>query len=54
MILKKELLRSAGFLLRRLPDMYKIIDRTMLQVNGNHFGYEGMTITEACTIYRIP
>ena len=29
-----------------LPDMYKRIERSMLQVNGNHFGYEGMTITE--------
>ena len=29
-----------------LPDMYKIIERSMKQVNGNHFGYEGMTITE--------
>ena len=29
-----------------LPEMYKIIERTMKQVNGNHFGYEGMTITE--------
>ena len=27
---------------KALPDMYKIIERTMLQVNGNHFGYEGM------------
>ena len=31
---------------KALPDMYKIIERTMHQVNGNHFGYEGMTITE--------
>jgi len=31
---------------KALPDMYKIIERTMKQVNGNHFGYEGMTITE--------
>jgi len=29
-----------------LPEMYKVIERTMHQVNGNHFGYEGMTITE--------
>jgi len=29
-----------------LPEMYKVIDRTMKQVNGNHFGYEGMEITE--------
>ena len=29
-----------------MPDMYRIIEKTMKQVNGNHFGYEGMTITE--------
>jgi PKHD-type hydroxylase len=29
-----------------MPEMYKTIERTMLQVNGNHFGYEGMAITE--------
>ena len=31
---------------KAMPDMYKIIERTMKQVNGNHFGYEGMMITE--------
>ena len=31
---------------KAMPDMYRIIERTMHQVNGNHFGYEGMTITE--------
>ena len=31
---------------KAMPDMYKIIERTMKQVNGNHFGYEGMVITE--------
>ena len=29
-----------------MPDMYRIIERTMKKVNGNHFGYEGMMITE--------
>ena len=29
-----------------LPQMYKIVERTMLQVNNNHFGYEGMQLTE--------
>jgi len=37
-----------------LPDMYKIIDRTMKQVNGNHFGYEGMTITEPAQFTEYP
>ena len=28
-----------------MPDMYKMIERSMLQANRNHFGYEGMTLT---------
>ena len=31
---------------KALPEMYRIIERTMKQANGNHFGYEGMMITE--------
>jgi len=37
-----------------LPDMYKIIERSMLQVNGNHFGYEGMGITELAQFTEYP
>ena len=37
-----------------LPEMYKIIERTMKQVNGNHFGYEGMTITEPAQFTEYP
>jgi len=37
-----------------LPEMYKVIDRTMKQVNGNHFGYEGMTITEPAQFTEYP
>ena len=29
-----------------LPQMYKVLDRVMHQTNGNHFGFEGMQITE--------
>jgi len=36
------------------PDMYKKIERTMLQVNGNHFGYEGMGITELAQFTEYP
>jgi len=37
-----------------LPDMYRIIDRSMKQVNGNHFGYEGMEITEQAQFTEYP
>ena len=43
---KKRITTISWIPFKALPDMYKIIDKTMKQVNGNHFGYEGMTITE--------
>ena len=29
-----------------MPEMYKEIEATMLKANGNHFGFEGMRLTE--------
>ena len=37
-----------------MPDMYRRIEATMLQVNGNHFGYEGMRITEMAQFTEYP
>jgi len=37
-----------------MPDMYKRIERSMLQVNGNHFGYEGMQLTELAQFTEYP
>ena len=37
-----------------LPQMYKIVERTMKQVNGNHFGYDGMQITEPAQFTEYP
>jgi len=37
-----------------MPDMYKIIERSMLQANRNHFGYEGMKITEMAQFTEYP
>ena len=39
---------------KALPDMYKITERSMKQVNGNHFGYEGMQITEPAQFTEYP
>lgn len=39
---------------KAMPDMYRIIDQTMQKVNGNHFGYEGMTITEPAQFTEYP
>jgi len=37
-----------------MPDMYKRIERSMLQVNGNHFGYEGMQLSEPAQFTEYP
>ena len=39
---------------KTMPDMYKMIESSMLQANGNHFGYEGMTITEPAQFTEYP
>jgi len=39
---------------KALPEMYKTIERSMKQVNGNHFGYEGMQITEPAQFTEYP
>ena len=31
---------------KEMPEMYRDIEKTMLQANNNHFGFEGMQITE--------
>jgi len=52
--LKKRITTISWIPFKEMPDMYKIIDRTMHQVNGNHFGYEGMTITETGQFTEYP
>ena len=39
---------------KAMPEMYQRIERSMLQVNGNHFGYDGMTITEPAQFTEYP
>ena len=39
---------------KAMPDMYRTIERSMLQANGNHFGYEGMIITEPAQFTEYP
>ena len=39
---------------KAMPDMYRIIERSMLQANGNHFGYEGMQLTEYAQFTEYP
>jgi PKHD-type hydroxylase len=37
-----------------MPDMYRMIERSMKQANGNHFGYEGMQLTEYAQFTEYP
>ena len=51
---KKRITTISWIPFKAMPEMYKIIERTMLQVNGNHFGFEGMTITEPAQFTAYP
>ena len=51
---KKRITTISWIPFKALPDMYRIIERTMKQVNGNHFGYDGMQITEMAQFTEYP
>ena len=51
---KKRITTISWIPFKALPDMYRIIEKTMLQANGNHFGYEGMAITETAQFTEYP
>jgi len=39
---------------KKMADMYKDIEKVMKQTNGNHFGFDGMTITEMAQYTEYP
>ena len=39
---------------KKMNDMYKDIERIMKTTNGNHFGFEGMTLTEPAQYTEYP
>tara|TARA_R100000008_G_scaffold26622_1_gene14584 strand:+ start:239 stop:823 length:585 start_codon:yes stop_codon:yes gene_type:complete len=39
---------------KKMPEMYKDIERIMKQTNGNHFGFDGMQITEMAQYTEYP
>ena len=51
---KKRITTISWIPFKSMPDMYRIIERTMKQANRNHFGYEGMTITELAQFTEYP
>jgi len=51
---KKRITTISWIPFKALPEMYTIIERAMKQVNGNHFGFEGMTLTEYAQFTEYP
>ena len=39
---------------KKMHEMYKQIEKTMKQTNGNHFGFDGMQITEMAQYTEYP
>ena len=39
---------------KKMPEMYKDIEKTMMKTNNNHFGFEGMQITEMAQYTEYP
>ena len=51
---KKRITTISWIPFNAMPQMYTIIERTMLQVNGNHFGYDGMRLSEPAQFTEYP
>ena len=51
---KKRITTISWIPFNAMPQMYTIIERTMLQVNGNHFGYYGMRLSEPAQFTEYP
>jgi PKHD-type hydroxylase len=43
---KKRITTISWIPFKKMPEMYQDIEKTMLQANNNHFGFEGMQLTE--------
>ena len=39
---------------KKMPEMYKDIEKIMTTTNGNHFGFDGMTLTEFAQYTEYP
>ena len=51
---KKRITTISWIPFKAMPEMYKIIERSMLQANRNHFGYEGMQLMEPAQFTEYP
>ena len=51
---KKRVTTISWIPFKEMPEMYKQIEHQMLLVNGNHFGFEGMQLTEVAQFTEYP
>ena len=51
---KKRVTTISWIPFKELPEMYKQIETQMLKVNGNHFGFDGMRLTELAQFTEYP
>jgi len=51
---KKRITTISWIPFKVMPDMYRIIEQSMLQANRNHFGYDGMKLTEMAQFTEYP
>jgi len=51
---KKRITHISWIPFKTMPEMYKEIEVTMHRTNGNHFGFEGMTLSEPAQFTEYP
>ena len=51
---KKRITTISWIPFKEMPEMYRDIEKTMLQANNNHFGFEGMQLTEPAQFTHYP
>ena len=51
---KKRVTTISWIPFKEMPDMYKQIETQMLKVNGNHFGFDGVRLTEPAQFTEYP
>ena len=51
---KKRITTISWIPFKEMPEMYREIEATMLKANNNHFGFEGMQITEMAQYTEYP
>jgi len=52
--IKKRITTISWIPFKDMPEMYRDIESTMLKVNNNHFGFEGMRLTEPAQFTHYP